>query len=87
MCICAEQTFAQTSAKEKNFAQAFSIALCVYAKSTIRNDVNKAIGVLLEGGDMWDRLQQKQLENLIKEHRLRKFSLSANNCAYGQVDL
>ena len=71
ICVCAEQTFTQASATKWRFSRAFSIALDAYAKSTVRDEVNKAIEVLLEGRDKLDRLLLRQLADIIKNHRLR----------------
>ena len=71
MCICAEQTFTEASAKDKGFPEAFSAALSIYMRSTIKGDVNREIGVLLEGKDKIDRSHCQPLEDIIKNHRLR----------------
>jgi len=72
ICVCAEQTFVQASATKLNFDQAFSIALNAYVKSTVRDEANEAIKVLLEGGDRLDTFKlSKQLGNIVKNHRLR----------------
>jgi hypothetical protein len=55
----------------KGFAQAFLIALDAYVKSTVRDEANKAIKVLLEGRDGMDIFPLKQLEDIIKNHCLR----------------
>jgi len=71
ICVCAEQTFTQASATKRGFAQAFSIALDAYVKSSARDEVNNAIEVLLEGGDRLDNFPLERLEDIIKNHRLR----------------
>ena len=71
ICVCAEQTFTQASATKWRFSRAFSIALDAYVKSTVRDEVNKAIEVLLKGRDKLDRLLLRQLADIIKNHRLR----------------
>ena len=72
MCVCAEQTFTQASATKHGFAEAFSIALDAYLKSTVRDEANEAIKVLLEGGDKFSRFQlSEQLRDIIKNHHLR----------------
>jgi hypothetical protein len=71
ICVCAEQTFTQASATKKGFAPAFSIALDAYVKSTVRDEVDKAIKALLEGRDMLDDFLLEKLEDIVKNHRLR----------------
>jgi len=71
ICICAEQTFTEASAKEQGFAQAFPIALEAYVKSTARDEANNAIKVLFEGMARLDRFPLEQLEDIIKNHHLR----------------
>jgi hypothetical protein len=71
ICICTEQTVTQTSATEEGFGQAFLTALDAYVKSTVRDEVNRAIKVLLEGGDGSVDFIEKGLEDIIKNHRLR----------------
>ena len=71
ICICAEQTFTEASVKDKRFPEAFSVALSTYMRSTIKEDVNKEIGILLEGKYKMDRSCCKPLEDIIKNHRLR----------------
>jgi len=71
MCVCAEQTFTEASARKQGFARAFSIALDAYVKSTVRDEVNNAIKVLCEGRDRSDGFLLEQLEDIIKNHRLR----------------
>jgi hypothetical protein len=74
ICICAEQTFIQASVTQEGFAQAFLIALDAYMKSTVRDEANQAIKVLLGGRDSPDRLDDfllKGLVNIIKNHCLR----------------
>lgn len=71
ICICAEQTFTQRSATEEGFGQAFLTALDAYVKSTVRDEVNRAIKVLLEGEDGSVNFIEEGLEDIIKNHRLR----------------
>jgi hypothetical protein len=71
ICVCAEQTFTQASATKKGFAQAFSIALDAYVKSTVRDETNQAIKLLLEGRDTLDDFLLEKLGDIIKNHRLR----------------
>jgi hypothetical protein len=71
ICVCAEQTFTEASAIQRGFAQAFSIALDAYVKSTVRDEVDKAIKVLLEGRDRVDRFLKEQLGDIVKNHHLR----------------
>ena len=71
ICICAEQTFTQTSATEGGFGQAFLTALDAYVKSTVRDEVNRAIKVLLEGEDGSVDFIEKGLVDIIKNHCLR----------------
>jgi hypothetical protein len=73
ICVCAEQTFTQASAITKGFAQAFSIALNAYIKSTVRDEANQAIKLLLEGRDIqrFDHFSLEKLGDIIKNHRLR----------------
>jgi len=71
ICVCAEQTFTQASATKKGFTQAFSIALDAYVKSTVRDETNQAIKLLLEGRDTLDDFPLEKLGDIIKNHRLR----------------
>ena len=71
MCICAEQTFTEASAKDKGFPEAFSIAMSAYMRSAIKEDVDREIGILLDGKDKMDRSHWQPLEDIIKNHRLR----------------
>ena len=71
ICICAEQTFIEASAKDKRFPEAFSIALSIYMRSAIKEDVKREICILLEGKDIMDRSHYQPLEDIIKNHRLR----------------
>jgi hypothetical protein len=71
ICVCAEQTFTQASATKKGFAQAFSIALDAYVKSTVRDEANQAIKLLLKGRDTLDDFPLEKLGDIIKNHRLR----------------
>ena len=73
MCICAEQAFTEASAKEKRFPEAFSIALSTYMKSTTKEDVNREIGILLDGKDKMDKPYYQPLEDIITNHRLRTY--------------
>ncbi|KDR79304.1 hypothetical protein GALMADRAFT_1232599 [Galerina marginata CBS 339.88] len=67
LSICAEQAFTQASAKKWGFSTAFLIALSNYVKSTVMEDVNKAIGVLQDQGD----LLEEQLVHIITKHPIR----------------
>jgi hypothetical protein len=58
--------------RRHRFAQAFPIALNAYMKSTIRDNVIKAIGVLLEQSDLLSDLLEEQLLDIITKHPLRK---------------
>jgi len=71
ICVCAEQTFTEASARKQGFARAFSIALRAYVMSTVRDEVNNAIRALFEGRDRLDRILLAQLDDIIKNHRLR----------------
>jgi hypothetical protein len=71
ICVCAEQTFTQASVFTKGFAQAFSITLNAYVKSTVRDAANQAIKLLLEGRDTLDVFSLEKLRDIIKNHRLR----------------
>jgi hypothetical protein len=71
ICVCAEQTFTQASAITKGLAHAFSIALNAYVKSTVRDEANQAIKLLLEGRDTLDDFALEKLGDIIKNHRLR----------------
>jgi hypothetical protein len=71
ICVCAEQTFTQASAFTKGFAQAFSIALNAYVKSTVRDAANQEIKLLLEGRDTLDDSSLDKLGDIIKNHHLR----------------
>ena len=73
MCICAEQTFTEASAKEKRFPEAFSNAMSAYMRSTIKEDVDREIGILLDGKDAMDESHCEPLEDIIKNHRLRAY--------------
>jgi hypothetical protein len=53
------------------FARAFLIALDAYVKSTVRDEANQAIKVLLEGRVGLDGFPLKELGDIIKNHRLR----------------
>ena len=55
ICICAEKTFTKASAKDKRFPKAFLIALSIYMRSTIKEDVKREICILLEGKGIMDR--------------------------------
>ena len=58
--------------KKKRFVQAFSVAMSTYIGSTsLREDVNNEIGVLLEGQLEMDEILCKELADIIKNHRLR----------------
>ncbi|KAJ7112758.1 hypothetical protein C8R43DRAFT_1157429 [Mycena crocata] len=50
LCICAEQTFTESSAKKLQFSPAFSVALSAYVKSPVRQAVEKEIGVWIQEG-------------------------------------
>ncbi|KDR79415.1 hypothetical protein GALMADRAFT_154320 [Galerina marginata CBS 339.88] len=65
LSICAEQTFTQASAKKQGFSTAFSTALGAYVKSTIMEDVIKAIRNLAQEEYMG------QLVHIITKHPLR----------------
>ena len=73
ICICAEQTFTEASAKEKRFPEAFSNALSTYMWSIIKEGVNREIGVLLDGKDKIDESHCQLLEDIIKNNRLRTY--------------
>ena len=73
ICICAEQTFTEASAKNKRFPKAFSNAMSAYMRSTIKEDVNREIGILLDGKDKMDWSHRKSLRDIIKNHRLRTY--------------
>ena len=73
ICICAEQTFTEASGKDKGFPEAFPIALSTYMRSTMKEDVNREIGILFDGKDKLDRSHRKSLEDIIKNHRLRTY--------------
>ena len=73
MCICAEQTFTEASAKDKRFPEAFSNAMSAYMRSTIKEDVDREIGILLDGKDEMDESHCEPLEDIIKNHRLRAY--------------
>jgi len=64
ICICAEQTFTEASARKQTFVAAFSNAVGVYAGSN-QQIVNKAITELARKDD------PAQLVEIIKTHRLR----------------
>ena len=76
LCICAEQTFSQASAKQSGFDHAFSIVLDAYMKSTVRDDVTREIGVLLEGS------LYKQLVDIIVMNPFRMCCLSFNDYSH-----
>ena len=67
----AEQTFTEASAKKKRFPEAFSIAMSAYMGSAIKEDVDREIGILLDGKDKMDESHWQPLEDIIKNHRLR----------------
>lgn len=69
LCISAEQTFTEASAKRKAFAPALSIALEKYSKSGLRDEVDQVIGRLNESD------YQGQLYGIIANHRLRLWCL------------
>ena len=72
ICICAEQTFTEASAKDWRFTKAFSIAMSAYMRSTSpREDVNREIRVLLDGSHGMDLRHCQPLKDIIKNHRLR----------------
>ena len=73
ICICAEQTFTEASAKDKRFPEAFSVAMSAYMRSTIKEDVDREIGILLDGKDEMDESHCEPLEDIIKNHRLRAY--------------
>jgi hypothetical protein len=64
VCICAEQTFTEASARKQTFVAAFSKAIGAYAGSN-QQIVNKAIAELTRKDD------PVQLAEIIKTHRLR----------------
>ncbi|KDR79393.1 hypothetical protein GALMADRAFT_137235 [Galerina marginata CBS 339.88] len=66
LSICAEHTFTQASAKEQGFSTAFSTALSAYIKSTIMEDVIKAIKDLAQ-----EEEYMEQLVHIIRKHPLR----------------
>ena len=73
ICICAEQTFTEASAKDNRFPEAFSIAMSAYMRSAIKEDVDREIGILLDGKDEMDESHRESLEDIIKNHRLRTY--------------
>ena len=82
LCICAEQTFSQGSARKKGFDHAFSSVLNAYMESPVRDDVTKEIGGLLEGS------LDKQLVNIIVMHPFRMCGLTSigNICAHYRIN-
>ncbi|KDR79401.1 hypothetical protein GALMADRAFT_1238572 [Galerina marginata CBS 339.88] len=66
LSICAEQTFTQASAKEQGFSTAFSTALSAYGKSTVMEDVDKAIRDL----DLAQEEYREKLVHIITKHPL-----------------
>ena len=47
--------------------------MSAYMRSTIKEDVDREIGILFDGKDKMDRSHRKPLENIIKNHRLRTY--------------
>ena len=74
ICICAEQTFTEASAKDWRFTKAFSVAMSAYMRSTSpREDVNREIRVLLDGSHGMDLRHCQPLKDIIKNRRLRTY--------------
>ena len=42
----------------------------------MKEDVNREIGILFDGKDKLDRSHRKSLEDIIKNHRLRRYLAS-----------
>ena len=82
LCICAEQTFSQASARKSGFDHAFPIVLNAYMKSTVRDSVIKEIGMLFEGSPY------EQLVDIITMHPIRMCSLCFNDssCAHNRIN-
>ena len=50
--------------------------MSAYMRSTIKEDVDREIGILLDGKDKMDMSHYKPLEDIIKNHRLRRYLAS-----------
>ena len=50
--------------------------MSAYMRSPIKEDVNREIGILLEGKDEMDMSHCTPLEDIIKNHRLRTYLVS-----------
>ncbi|KAJ7824467.1 hypothetical protein B0H14DRAFT_2767765 [Mycena olivaceomarginata] len=79
ICICAEQTFTQASAKKQAFSAAFATALNAYHGSDLESNVNNSIARFSSqdyeevDGPRWDLVKKvvPKLLEIIKAHRLR----------------
>ena len=47
--------------------------MSAYMRSTIKEDVDREIGILLDGKDKMDMSHRESLEDIIKNHRLRTY--------------
>ena len=45
--------------------------MSAYMRSTIKEDVNREIGILFDGKDKMDESHCQPFEDIIKKHRLR----------------
>jgi len=80
VCVCAEQTFTQASARASAFSTAWETALRAYLASTEQDNVNQAIATLYSQEYMevvnpnaWWQSKKivPKLVEIIKSHRLR----------------
>ncbi|KAJ7737923.1 hypothetical protein B0H14DRAFT_2992712 [Mycena olivaceomarginata] len=69
ICICAEQTFTEASAKEEGFPLAFSAALDLYLTSSLQEAVNREIATLSPQVDRMTKVIK--LVEIIQSHPLR----------------
>ena len=47
--------------------------MSAYMRSTIKEDVDREIGILLDGNDEMDESHCEPLEDIIKKHRFRAY--------------